>query len=351
MGQNNNSDSRKDNNDSNTNNKKKSRLKVYIPLALVILIVLGFAVYWYIEYTKYVSTDDAHVDSDQVSVSSKIMGRIVHLYGNEGDSVEKGEMLAELDSSDLVAQKDRIFALKEQTISSKTQAEAKYNFDRQNIKVLEVNVQKSLDDYNRANDQFSKNVISKEQFEHMQKAYESAKAQLEAANTQLSVSRAQIGSAIASIQSADAQIKVVETQLNNTRIYAPMDGVIAKRWLLPGDVVQPGQSIFTVTNDSNFWIAVYLEETKMEHIRLNQKATFTIDAFPGKTFYGKVFFIGSNTASEFSLIPPNNASGNFTKVTQRVPLKISIEGTEEGDKPGSFKLASGMSAVIKIKKQ
>jgi membrane fusion protein (multidrug efflux system) len=355
MEQNNSNSNNNDNNkklrDNDLNVKKKSRLKVYIPLVLVILIVLVLALYWYIDYSKYVSTDDAHVDSDQVSVSSKIMGRIVHLYGDEGDSVKAGELLAELDSSDLVAQKNQIYAMKEQTISSKTQADAKYNFDRQNIKALEVNVQKSLDDYNRAKDQFSKDVISKEQFEHIQKAYESAKAQLEAANTQLSVSRAQIGSTIASIQNADAQIKVVETQLNNTRIYSPMNGIIAKRWLLPGDIVQPGQSIFTVTNDSNFWIAVYLEETKMEHIQLNQKATFTIDAFPGKTFYGKVFFIGSNTASEFSLIPPNNASGNFTKVTQRVPLKISIEGTEEGDKPGSFKLASGMSAVIKIKKQ
>jgi membrane fusion protein (multidrug efflux system) len=338
-------------NDNNTNNKKKSRLKVYIPLAFVIIVVIAIALYWYIEYSKYVSTDDAHVDSDQVSVSSKIMGRIVHLYGDEGDSVKKGELLAELDSSDLVAQKNQFYALREQTVSSRIQAEAKFDFDKQNIKVLEVNVQKSIDDYNRAKDQFSKDVISKEQFEHIQKAYESAKAQLEAANTQLSVSRAQIGSTIASIQNADAQIKVVETQLNNTRIYAPMDGVIAKRWLLPGDVVQPGQSIFTVTNDSNFWIAVYLEETKMEHISLNQKATFTVDAYPGKTFYGKIFFIGSNTASEFSLIPPNNASGNFTKVTQRVPLKISIEGTEEGDKPDAFKLMSGMSAVIKIRKQ
>jgi membrane fusion protein (multidrug efflux system) len=337
-------------NNTNTNNKKKSRLKVYIPLTLVILIVLGIAVYWYIQYTKYISTDDAQIDSDQVSVSSKIMGRIVHLYADEGDSVNKGELLVVLDSTDLLAQKQHFIALKEQTISSRIQAEAKYNFDKQNIKVLEVNMQKALDDYNRAKDQFSQDVISKEQFEHLQKAYESAKAQLDAGNTQLSVSKAQIGTTIASIQSADAQIGIVETQLSNTRIYAPMNGIIAKRWLLPGDIVQPGQSVFTVTDNTDFWVAAYLEETKMENVHMGQKTFFTIDTYPGKTFYGKIFFIGSNTASEFSLIPPNNASGNFTKVTQRIPLKISIDGTEEGDEPDSFKLMAGMSVVINIVK-
>jgi membrane fusion protein, multidrug efflux system len=337
-------------NNANTNNKKKSRLKVYIPLTLVVLAVLGIAVYWYIQFTKYITTDDAQIDSDQVSVSSKMMGRIVRLYADEGDSVKQGELLAVLDSTDLLAQKKQFIAMKEQTISSRIQAEAKYNFDKQNIKVLEVNLQKALDDYNRAKDQYSKDVISKEQYEHLQKAYESSKAQLEASNTQLSVSRAQIGTTIASIQSADAQIGVIETQLNNTRIYAPMNGVIAKRWLLPGDIAQPGQSIFTVTNNTDFWVAAYLEETKMENVHMGQKALFTLDTYPGKTFFGKIFFIGSNTASEFSLIPPNNASGNFTKVTQRVPLKISIDGTEEGDKPDSFKLMAGMSAVIKIVK-
>jgi membrane fusion protein (multidrug efflux system) len=333
------------------NNKKKpNKLKLYIPLILVILLVAAGTVYWYIQYSKYVTTDDAHIDSDEVSVSSKIMGRIVKLYAAEGDSVKEGALLAELDSADLLAQKQQTEAMKEQTIAGKIQSEAKYYSDRENIKALEVNYSKALEDFNRGKNQYSEDVISKEQFQHLQKAVEYSKAQIDAANSQLQVSRAMIGSSNASIQNADAQIHVIETQLKNTRIFAPMNGIIAKRWLLPGDIVQAGQSILTITNNKNFWVAVYLEETKMTYIHESQKTLFTLDAYPGVTFYGKVIFIGSNTASQFSLIPPNNASGNFTKVTQRIPLKISIDGVEEGGNISAYKLTAGMSADIRIVK-
>ncbi len=333
------------------NNKRKpNKLKLYIPLILVILIVAAGTVYWYIQYSKYVTTDDAHIDSDEVSVSSKIMGRIVKLYAIEGDSVKEGTLLAELDSADLLAQKQQTEAMKEQTIAGKIQSEAKYYSDRENIKTLDVNYSKALEDFNRGKNQYSEDVISKEQFQHLQKAVEYSKAQIDAANSQLQVSRAMIGSSNASIQNADAQIHVIETQLKNTRIYAPMSGIIAKRWLLPGDIVQAGQSILTITNNRNFWVAVYLEETKMTYIHESQKTLFTLDAYPGVTFFGKVIFIGSNTASQFSLIPPNNASGNFTKVTQRIQLKISIDGVEEGGNISEYKLTAGMSADIKIVK-
>jgi membrane fusion protein (multidrug efflux system) len=330
--------------------KKKRGLKVYIPLTLVIIIVICAAIYWYIEYSKYIRTDDAHVDSDEVSVSSKIMGRIVHLYVNEGDSVKKGMLLVELDSTDLIAQKQQTITMRQQTIASKILAEAKYRSDRENIKVLKVNYEKTIQDFDRAQDQYSQDVISKEQYQHIQKAYESSKAQLDAANIQLDVSKAQIGSTIASIENSESQIGIIETQLQNTKIYAPMDGVIAKRWLLTGDIVQIGQSILSISNNQNFWVAAFLEETKMENVHINQKVLFSLDAYPGITFFGKIFFIGSNTASQFSLIPPNNASGNFTKVTQRIPLKISIEGTEEGKNPSLYNFIAGMSSVIKIVK-
>ena len=348
--ENNNDKSTTDQNDIKSIGKKKRGLKVYIPLTLVIIIVICAAIYWYIGYSKYIRTDDAHVDSDEVSVSSKIMGRIVHLYANEGDSVKKGMLLVELDSSDLIAQKQQTITMRQQTIASKILAEAKYRSDRENIKVLKVNYEKTIQDFDRAQDQYSQDVISKEQYQHIQKAYESSKAQLDAANIQLDVSKAQIGSTIASIENSESQIGIIESQLQNTKIYAPMDGVLAKRWLLTGDIVQIGQSILSISNNQNFWVAAFLEETKMENVHINQKVLFSIDAYPGITFFGKIFFIGSNTASQFSLIPPNNASGNFTKVTQRIPLKISIEGTEEGKNSSLYNFIAGMSSVIKIVK-
>jgi membrane fusion protein (multidrug efflux system) len=337
-----------ENNNGKPSNGKKNGIKRYIPLMIVIVVVLTIGFFWYREFLKYISTDDAHVDSDNVSISSKILGRIVHLYADEGDSVKKGMLLAELDSSDLLSDKKQTIAAKDQALASQVQAEAKYQYDQENIKVLEVNFEKAQDDYKRSKDQFAGEVIPKEQFDHDQKNFESAKAQLEAAKTQLMVSKAQIGIAMAAIENAKAQIGVITTKLSNTRLYAPFDGIIARRWLLPGDITQPGQSIFTLNNNNKLWIAVYLEETKVENVHVNQKAKFTIDAFPGVTFVGKVFSIGSNTAAQFSLIPPNNASGNFTKITQRVPLKISIEGTENNKNIADYKILAGMSAVIKI---
>ncbi|MCE1200351.1 MAG: efflux RND transporter periplasmic adaptor subunit, partial [Marinilabiliales bacterium] len=144
------------------------------------------------------------------------------------------------------------------------------------------------------------------------------------------------------------QIRVIQTQLNNTRLYAPFDGIVAKRWLLAGDIAQPGQAIYSFTAKAERWVIVYLEETKMADIHLNQKAIFTIDAYGSMEFKGKIFSIGASTASQFSLIPANNASGNFTKVTQRVPVKISIDTDAQGKNVGNLAFLPGMSVIVKI---
>jgi len=325
-------------------------IKIYIPLFIIVLLIGIASWYWYRDYTMYISTDDAHIDSDNVQVGSKILGRIARLHAIEGDTIRKNSLLVELDSLDLIAQKNQISAMLVQANAQLEQANAKLNYDTENIKVFDVAVEKAKEDYERAKQQISGDVITREQFDHLKKAYETAKAQLNAAKIQLSVSRAQIGSANASVGFADAQINVIDTQLTNTRLYAPFDGIISKRWLLAGDIVQPGQSIFSLTGQSLRWVIVYLEETKLSEIRLNQTAKFTIDAFDNKWFQGKVFSIGASTASLFSLIPANNASGNFTKVTQRVPVKISIDSDDQGDDVKKLTILPGMSVVVKILK-
>jgi membrane fusion protein (multidrug efflux system) len=203
----------------------------------------------------------------------------------------------------------------------------------------------------RAKNQSDGGVIAPEQFDHIKKAYETASAQLEAAKAQLLVSKSMISSASASVETANAQIKVLDAQLKNTRLYAPADGLVAKGWLLPGDVVQPSQSVFTLTLNKNLWIVAFLEETKISDIHTGQRVKFTIDAFPDVKFNGKIFLLGSSTASVFSLIPANNASGNFTKVTQRIPVRISIESADNNKEVSSYNILSGMSAVVKIIKK
>jgi membrane fusion protein, multidrug efflux system len=327
---------------------RNKRLGVYIPVIIVIIAVLIGAWYWYKDYSSYITTDDAHVDADNVSVGSKIIGRISAIYANEGDIIKQGTLVAVLDSADLVSQRNQVMALRSQALANLSQSEVKYNSDQKSIRVTEINLERSTEDYARAKSQSEGSVITPEQFDHAKKAYETASAQLDAAKALLGVSKSMISTAKAAVEATDAQIKVLDTQLKNTRLYASADGIVARRWLLPGDVVQPGQSVFTITQSKNLWVVAYLEETKISDIRMGQNVRFTIDAFPGVKFTGKVFLIGSSTASVFSLIPPSNASGNFTKVTQRIPVRISIDGADNNKDISSFNILSGMSVVVKI---
>jgi membrane fusion protein, multidrug efflux system len=330
--------------------KNKKDLKIYIPLIAVIMIVIVSGIYWYIDYSNYIKTDDALVTSDVVTVSPKIMGRISKVYVEEGDSVKQGQLLAEIDSTDLLAQKQQIVSMKAQTVAGKAQAEAKYQYDIKSIDVLKINVDRAKEDFDRAKTQFAGGVTTKEQYDHTKKSLETAQAQLDAAKAQIQVSKTQINSAQTTVASSQAQIEVINTQLKNTRLYAPVDGIAARRWLLAGDIVNPGQSIYTINNNNRFWVTVYLEETKVDKLHIGQAAKFTLDTYPDVVFTGKIFLLGSTTASQFSLIPASNASGNFTKVTQRVQIKISIDGTEKGEKSSAFRLMTGMSAVVKIVK-
>ncbi len=297
--------------------------KIFIP-ALIIIIAAILGIYWYIGQLAYVSTDDAVIDGNRLSVSSKILGRVMLLTVDEGDTIKQGQLLVQLDSTDLKSQE--------------LQASAALNLARESIKLSNVNLSKAQEDFNRAEQQFNENVIPKEQFDHIQKALEVAKAQLNIDKTKVETSK--------------AQLNVIETELLNTSIYSPMDGVLGKRWVLKGDIVQPGQPIYTIFDLKNIWVTAYLEETKLASINLGDKVNISVDAYPDQNFAGKVYQIGSNTASQFSLIPPSNASGNFTKVTQRVPIKISIEPFNETGKSNpsdDIKLLPGMSVEIKIK--
>lgn len=326
----------------------KNRLRVYIPLTIVILAVIAGGWFWYRDYSRYITTDDAHVDADNVGVGSKIMGRLASVYAKEGDAVKQGTLLADLDSSDFIAQRNQALALKLQALANFTQSETKYSSDQKGIRVLEISLERANEDFTRAKSQSAGGVITPEQFDHVKKAYETAEAQLDAAKAQLMVSKSMISTANAAVETANAQIKVLDTQLKNTRLFAPADGILAKRWLLQGDVVQPSQSVFTMTLNKNLWIVAFLEETKIGEISVGQDVRISLDAFPDIWFSGKIFLIGSSTASVFSLIPANNASGNFTKVTQRIPIRISIDKTDSNKDISSINILSGMSAVVKI---
>ncbi len=291
--------------------------RVVIP-ALIVVILAGIALwYWYVNLRGYDSTDDAYIDADRVSVSTKILGRITELTVDEGDTVHAGQVLVRLDESDLRAQEE--------------QAKAALVSAQQSVTLAKVNLDKAADDYRRAEKQFRDHVIPQEQFDHAQKARE--------------IAQAQYTIAVAQVGTAKAQLGVIQTNIQNMTIVAPMNGIVSKRWVLSGDVVQPAQPMLSIYNLSTVWVTANFEETKLSSIRLNDPVEISVDSYPGQTFRGKVIQVGSYTAAQFSLIPPNNASGNFTKVTQRIPVKISIENPS----PRVTVLLPGMSVEVRVK--
>ncbi|HTR98244.1 MAG TPA: HlyD family secretion protein [Bacteroidota bacterium] len=296
------------------------RRRVIIPLAILVALALGGAWYWYVNLRGYITSDDAYVDANRVAISSKILGRVARLTVDEADSVTAGEVLVMLDSTDLSAQM--------------AQATAALALARESVTLSRVNLTRAQDDFRRADQQFKTAVITKEQYDHARSALDAAGAEM--------------GIAVSRVGTAQAQVGVVRAQLDNCTIVSPVNGKVAKRWVLQGDVVQPGQPVFTVYDGSQIWVTANLEETNLGALKLGDDVGISVDSYPDRIFGGKVFQFGGSTAAQFSLIPPNNASGNFTKVTQRVPIKISVEERTPGAASRAV-LLPGMSVEIRIK--
>lgn len=295
------------------------RKRIIIPVSFLLFMGAIVFFYWYTYLRGYVSTDDAYVDGYRSAISSKILGRIIELKADEGDTVLQGELLVIIDDKDLRA--------------DEAQAVTNIAYIKESAAVAKVNLARTLDDFERAKTQYADSVISDQEYDHAQKAYELAKNQYDMA--------------LASIKLAEAELSVIQTDLTYTLIYSPSDGVIAKRWVLAGDVVAPGQPIFTAFNLENVWVTANFEETKISSIRIGDPVHISVDAYANDDFSGEVLFVGAATASQFSLIPPNNASGNFTKVTQRVPVRISIKSQSQSQL-SPVTLVPGMSVVVRI---
>jgi len=294
--------------------------RVWIPFLLILIAGLIFW-YWYKGQLGFVSTDDAYIDDNRLSLASKMLGRITTLYADEGNKVKNGELLIQLDSTDLVAQRN--------------QARVSLRLAQDNIQLAQVNLEKAEQDFRRAKQQYEGKIIPQEQFDHAKSAYDAAQAEFNIAKTKVST--------------ANAQLNVINTQLENTQIYSPMDGVVAKRWAMQGDVVQPGQPIFSIYNLDSVWVTANLQETDMAAVLSGGKVEISVDTYPDHKFEGNVLQLGTNTASQFALIPPSNAAGNFTKVTQRIPIKISIRQVDNAARDDKAILLPGMSVEIKIK--
>jgi membrane fusion protein (multidrug efflux system) len=299
-------------------NKRNLARPITIGLA-AIAVAIGAYLLW--ATPSWESTDDALIKGNQVVVSAQVMAQITGLAAEEHESVAKGQTLVKLDDLLLLAQEQ--------------QAQANEEYAERNDELAQVKLDQARSDFNRANTQLRGGIISQEQFDHASSAFNSAQSQS--------------GVARAQIRMAEAQLAAAGVNLSRATIASPIDGVVAKKWATLGSVAQPAQPIYALYDLKDLWVEANFKETQIRRIGPGDYAEVTVDAFGNRPFTGKVESIGSATAAEFSLIPPDNASGNFTKVTQRIPVKIALDKPETWELGKGKSLVPGMSVEVRVK--
>jgi membrane fusion protein (multidrug efflux system) len=384
---------------------KKGAKRSYLILAAVVLAaVLAYALFTLYNRGRE-GTDDAQVDADVVPVSARVAGAVLHVHVKDNATVKKGDVLVEIDPAELQAKvketeaqlaaanaqaeaadaqvaivaatsKGGLSAAKAQlsgSAASVGSADAQIAAAQAAVKRAEAEAQKAKQDLDRAESLRKDEAIPQSHVDTARATNATAQAALAQARAQLAVvqdmkraaqtrvsesaarvqqsapvdaqlSAAKASADLAHARAAAAQAALDQTklQLTYTRIEAPIDGVLSKLAVREGQLVQPGSPIVMVV-PSTTYVTANFKETQVGDMKPGQRATIAVDAFPGREFEGKVVSASPGTGARFSLLPPDNASGNFVKVVQRVPIKI-----EWTNLPSDVRLAAGMSADVTV---
>jgi membrane fusion protein (multidrug efflux system) len=215
----------------------------------------------------------------------------------------------------------------------------------------EASARKATADLERIRGLAEQKIVPAQQLDAAQAAYDAAQANLSAARKQAAAARSQVSAygagvsgANARLASARAEVNEAQLQLGYTVITAPAAGVVARRSVEPGALVSVGQSLMTIIPETTVWVTANLKETEVEDVTIGDSVHFSVDAYPGRDFLGHVESLSPATGARFSLLPPDNATGNFTKVVQRVPVRVAVDGGADEAHP----LRPGMSVVVTI---
>lgn len=279
----------------------------------------------------YVETDNAQIEGDIYPVISRIPGKVLEVTATDNLLVRKGDTLITLETPDYRIKRDMAEAALQNARASVLAAAA-------NSAAASATERKLGADLRRSSSLRLQDVISQAEFDAVRAGAEASAAQHSAAAGQQSAAASQV-------RLKEAELRNAELQLSYTIITAPASGHISKKNVQPGQYVSPGQQLIALVGSSELWVTANFKETQLEKIRAGLPVIIKVDAYPDKEFKGRVESISSGTGAKFSLLPPDNASGNFIKVAQRVPVKIVF--TENPDR--DHKLAAGMNVVVEVK--
>ena len=338
---------------------KKKPNKV-IPIILGIILIGGiiFGIKEYIYYSKHIDTDDAQIDGDVSPVVARVGGYVDSIFFEENTHVNAGQVLVKIDDRDykvrleqaMSAQKgasagvgvgqSQIIATAASSSSARAQAES-----------AAARLEKADKDYARYANLVKDGSITQQQFDQAKAdrdvaaaTYRATQDQYKAALEQVGTSRNQLTVTNVGVTQRQADVDYAKLQLSYTTVTAPSSGITSKKNIQLGQLVQAGQTLFNIVNDNSIFITANFKETQLTNMKNGQKVDIDVDAFPDLKLHGEVYNFSPATGAKFSLLPPDNATGNFVKVVQRVPVKIKIDA----DKETMAKLRPGMSVNVSV---
>lgn len=348
------------------------RTGVIIGVAVVLVCGVLYLANIFVHSLTHESTDDAFIDAHIVSVAPKIAGKIAAVHVQDNELVKRGQLLLEIDPRDIAAtvtqRSAAVDVAKAHLLNAQLGAEqaeahvktllAAYGSAQASVAAAAADTAKLQSDLARNNGLISTGAISKQDFQHSQSDTKASEATLESKKKQLAAAaafaeearkqagsaRAQVGAARAEVAQAEAELKQAELQQSYAKITAPEAGRITNKSIEPGDFVQVGQPLFAIV-PTHVWVTANYKETQLTDMRAGQPAEVAVDAYPARSLRGHVDSIQAGSGARFSLLPPENATGNFVKVVQRVPVKIVLDEQPEVEQV----LGPGMSAVPDVK--
>ena len=356
-----------------TENKPAGKSKKVKILATVATVVIAIVLYVWISSMEHEKTDNAQVDATITPVRSTVQGFVAKVNFTDNQMVKKGDVLIEIDNKDYVAKATQAEAILESakaqleiaksgaTTADMNAAASSLNSQaaKDNIATAQARFNKSEKEMTRVEKMLKDGAATQQQFESIKAEFETSKAQLDmlkkqyeasssqasGAQSQAEGQKSQIVLAQAMVKQREAELAMAQTQLDNTLIKAPYDGIISKKSIEVGQYLQIGTPVCSAVDYTNLWVSANFKETQIEEMRAEQLVDIKIDAFPNAHIQGKLQSFGGATGAKFSLLPPDNATGNFVKITQRVPVKILIT---EYPKELTGLLLPGLSAMVDI---
>ena len=352
--------------------KKKKSGKIII-VAAILIVILGIAFVFYIRSRSYETTDNAQLDCNIVPIRSVVAAYVRSIRFTDNENVKKDKILIVFDTTEIKARYNQAEAAlaiaNSKLLSAKNRATASLESASagdltaesygQNIISAKANLEKALSVFTRTSDLLKIKGATQEQFESANANLAIARAEyMKAINTQKSSSstsmglkllaksdESQITLAMAQIEQCKADLLLAQRQLDYAIVRAPCDGTVSKRSVEENQYVSVGQNLCAVVENGNMWVSANVKETQLRNIKVGQQVKIKIDAYPNLDLKGKIESFSGATGAKYSLLPPDNSTGNFIKIIQRIPVKISISELP-ADK--SQVLFPGMSAFIKI---